>query len=488
MGDRLPLPALLSQALVAFTVEFDNEFEHRMPHRITSHSAAADGQRGPWLVSMAMWLNCMRFVGEQAMPVTELERLARTKTNLDGMRRWGYVRLEPDPAATRPKPPRSDLTIRATRMGRAAQDVWRPLATVIEDRWRERFGPDEVARFKAALWALARHGPAGLPDCLPILGYGLFTKSGVTPGGGEPDAEPAADPGLPLPTLLARVLLGFALRFERGSELSLAICADVLRVLDGDGVRVRDLPALSGVSKEAISMAMGVLEKKGVAVTGPDPAGRRWKVARLSPEGLAAQAKLPRAAGAYRERRPRAVRRGPRRPARRARALRGPPRDATVSPVPGPGALPGRLARFGPSTADAPPLPDGAPPGRLPRRQLNANPGQRERACSAFTARANARQAPAEDQRGPIGALAVADGNGLAGGADLDAVPAVSTAVARLPPPHAAQFHSCSATFVIMSRDAPRGRASDRSVSKRRMTAATVAASSTVCPSAAVSK
>jgi hypothetical protein len=27
----LPLPTLLSQALVAFTIESDNEFEHRMP-------------------------------------------------------------------------------------------------------------------------------------------------------------------------------------------------------------------------------------------------------------------------------------------------------------------------------------------------------------------------------------------------------------------------------------------------------------------------
>jgi len=30
---RLPLTALLSQALAAFIIEFDNQFEHRMPHR-----------------------------------------------------------------------------------------------------------------------------------------------------------------------------------------------------------------------------------------------------------------------------------------------------------------------------------------------------------------------------------------------------------------------------------------------------------------------
>ena len=88
---------------------------------------------------------------------------------------------------------------------------------------------------------------------------------------------------------MSRVLLALAIEFERESPLSLAICADVLRVLDQDGVRVRDLPGLSGVSKEAISMAMGILGKRGLAVTGPAPDGSRWRVARLTPKGRYAQ-------------------------------------------------------------------------------------------------------------------------------------------------------------------------------------------------------
>src|SRR5262249_21409068 len=39
----LPLSALLSQALVAYTIEFDNEAEHRLPHRTTSHGASGPG-------------------------------------------------------------------------------------------------------------------------------------------------------------------------------------------------------------------------------------------------------------------------------------------------------------------------------------------------------------------------------------------------------------------------------------------------------------
>jgi hypothetical protein len=50
-------------------------------------------------------------------------------------------------------------------------------------------------------------------------------------------------------------------------------------------VPVRDLPRLSGVSKEAISMAIGILEKQGLAVVEPDPNGSRFKLARLTAAG-----------------------------------------------------------------------------------------------------------------------------------------------------------------------------------------------------------
>jgi hypothetical protein len=43
-----------------------------------------------------------------------------------------------------------------------------------------------------------------------------------------------------------RVLLAFTLAYERDSPLSLAISANVLRVLTGTGVRIRDLPARMG--------------------------------------------------------------------------------------------------------------------------------------------------------------------------------------------------------------------------------------------------
>ena len=285
----LPLATLLSQTLVAFTIELDNEFEHRMPHRTTNHGSSF----GPWLASMAMYLNCMKFTGDEGVMVSELERLARTTTNLHGMQRWGYVVVE-GPAGKRSESPNRrpvarpgrDWVVRPTLRGKMARDVWGPLFGVIEERWQARYGRDEIQRLREALSALLSRMDVELPECLPILGYGLFSRGPVRNRGGRVELDPALPPLLPV--LLARVLLVFAIEFEGESEISLAIGANVLRVLDEDGVRVRDLPQLSGVSKEAISMAMGILGKKGLAVVETET-GSRTKIARLTSKGRGAQ-------------------------------------------------------------------------------------------------------------------------------------------------------------------------------------------------------
>ncbi len=284
MPAPLPLSTLLSHALVAFTIEFDNEFEHQMPHRTTSHGSTAGSRQGPWLVSLVMYSNCMRFVGEQGVRAGDLEDLARTKTNLNGMERWGYIVVEPDPSHSRPKPPRSQWMIRATPKGRKAQEVWRPLFGAIEERWQARFGKREIDRLREALWALISRMDVELPDCLPILGYGLLSRvlDSKRPA-------PAGRSDLPLSALLSRVLLAFAVEFEGESDLSLAISANVVRVLDESGIRIRDLPLLTGVSKEAISTATGFLQKGRFAVVEPDMTPRPGKVARLTLKGREAQ-------------------------------------------------------------------------------------------------------------------------------------------------------------------------------------------------------
>jgi DNA-binding MarR family transcriptional regulator len=84
---------------------------------------------------------------------------------------------------------------------------------------------------------------------------------------------------------VSRVLLQFTYEFEGVSPLSLPIAANTLRVLDRTGVPIRELPRLTGVSKEANSMATGFLARRECLVVEPDPTTGRGKQARLTSKG-----------------------------------------------------------------------------------------------------------------------------------------------------------------------------------------------------------
>src|SRR5690349_9412989 len=285
----LPLSALLSQALVAYTIEFDNEAERRLPHRTTSHGASGpgDGAPAPWLVSLAMWENCMRYITGEPTTVGDLEARARTGTNLDGMRRWGYLTIDGTARKVHSARPGPAAVLRATAGGLRAREVWRPLPGFIEQRWRDRLGADQLSRLRDPLISMVSRLDPGLPDCLPILGPALLSQ------GPDPRLPPRPDgtapEALPLSALLSRALLAFALEYEREAGLALAVAANVLRVLGSEGTRLRDLPALTGTSKESVRWALGILTRGDLAAEEPDPAASRGKVARLTPEGLGAQ-------------------------------------------------------------------------------------------------------------------------------------------------------------------------------------------------------
>jgi DNA-binding MarR family transcriptional regulator len=283
----LDLATLMSQPLVAFTIELDNEYAHRTAHRTTLQRGVGGRNRGPWLTSFAMYANCLQFLGEGPMSVRDLERSARSSTNLDGMRRWGYIKLSPPPDRPNSKRPNEGWLIELTPAGRMSQESWRPVPEVIEQRWRDRFGTDEVSSLRAVLMEVNLGLDLAYPDFMPILKYGLFTR------GRGPRAErpmpPATDAQLradsPLTALLSRPLCAFAYEFERHSPLSLAISANLLPALAQPGIRNRDLPQQTGVSKESIAMAMGILKKAGL-VEIESGAG---KTVRLTALGLAAQ-------------------------------------------------------------------------------------------------------------------------------------------------------------------------------------------------------
>ena len=277
----MSLPSLLSQTLVAFIIEFDNEFERQMPHRTTNHGSTPGSHNAPWLVSMVMWLKFLRFVRDDGTPTGELKRVTGTtdKAMAAWLTRlgkwWGYIAVEPPAIESG-----AAALVRPTVAGRKAQAIWPTLEAVIEARWQERFGKEAIDRLREALGALVIQLDPALPDCLPILGYGLFSRE---VNGPRTDSSPT------LPVLLSKVLLAFAIEFERSSDVSLAISANVLRLLNEEAVRVRDFPRLAGVSKEAIAMALSFLEKQGYAVVKPDSAASRTKVLVLTAKGKRAR-------------------------------------------------------------------------------------------------------------------------------------------------------------------------------------------------------
>ena len=282
-----PISTLLSQVLVTYTIELDNEFEHRFEE-------AGGGAR---VVSVVMWSNFLRFV-DDGIVVGELPdaaglQKARMLSTLGGMERWGYVFVASARARQPPKAKRdgwgsarglrSDWVVRPTRAGRTAAAIWRELFEEIEARWEERFGADAVDELREALRAIVARIDVELPDFLPIVG----SANGMAADLPLHERRGAAADTLHVAALLSQALLAYTLDFELQSELSHPLAANFVRVLDEKGISVRDLPVAAGVSKEAAAMALTFLAKTGHVVLEGGTAAT--KVARLSPKGRALQ-------------------------------------------------------------------------------------------------------------------------------------------------------------------------------------------------------
>jgi DNA-binding MarR family transcriptional regulator len=265
-----PVPTLLSQLLVAFTIEFDNAAEPLIPHR-TARGPAAGRKRGVWLVSQAMWANCLRFLDGREVPFAELAGPA-AMTNFAGLLRWGYVRVGSS----------ADRMVGLTAAGKAAAGVFRPLAGEIEDRWTRRFGTAEVGALRSALIVVLDKTDEALPRYLPVTAVQVPRAT--------PRAEAREDPaGLDLSALLAQALMLVTDGYDRAGKLSLPIAANALRVLPpGAGVPLRDLPRLAGVAREQIDASVKLLERRELLVLEPDPVGRGKRVV-LTERGAAAQ-------------------------------------------------------------------------------------------------------------------------------------------------------------------------------------------------------
>ncbi len=250
----VPLTTLLSWTWIAFAMEADNAVEAAGSERI--------GRL--FRISISMWANGLRFIDEKGITAGELQARARAACNIGGLERWGWITVDDVGANRRDgygshRGVKSDTVLRPTRAGVYARRLWPLVVTGIEQRWRIRFGAGVVDSLREALLPFAGQMPSSLPEVHASDGFYTHAIKGLAP---DEDASLAA--------LLGQALTALTLEHEQGSKVSLPIAANVLRVIDGEVVRIRDLPLLSGVSKEAIVMATIYLGGKGLAELRPE--------------------------------------------------------------------------------------------------------------------------------------------------------------------------------------------------------------------------
>jgi len=88
---------------------------------------------------------------------------------------------------------------------------------------------------------------------------------------------------------MSQALLGFALPFEQRSRLSLAITANIVRVVGEQPARPADITRRAGVSIESVRMAVGYLSKRDYVSVGPAGGGARGTAVALTERGRRAR-------------------------------------------------------------------------------------------------------------------------------------------------------------------------------------------------------
>lgn len=161
----LPLPALLSQVLAAFTIEFNRE------------------SRAP----LALCANALRLLGEKPIPEADIPRLTGSSPETSGIG-WQlkpYIAVEPDPAARRGK------VVRLTPPGLSAQQTYQKLTGEIEKRWGEGFGADVIRGLRDSLRQLFVPRSGGRA----LLSEGLVPPPGTARAGDQAPALGRRDVG-----------------------------------------------------------------------------------------------------------------------------------------------------------------------------------------------------------------------------------------------------------------------------------------------------
>lgn len=278
MKDQLSLASLLSQALVALTIELDNEYEHRVPSFTMDGGVSARGS-GAWLISTAMYVNFLRFVPDAGITMRVLAAQAGSPDAIHpayhGMRRWGYTTYTPDIAGSKPKAKDADALVKLTPNGRVARDQWATTFDDVEARWAAR-GLDNLHR---ALLPVGSSIDRPLPEYLPTHGADLRLPPIASPATREPDH-------VGLLGLLAQALMNITAEFDADAMVPLCVAQNMLRPFDNGPTLVRDLPDVTGVAKKAWDSGVPLAERSGLWAVEPAAQGR-GKQMRLTDAGRA---------------------------------------------------------------------------------------------------------------------------------------------------------------------------------------------------------
>jgi hypothetical protein len=270
VSKQVPLTTLLSWAWISFSIEADNAFEASGAARVGRH----------FRISLPMWTNGLRFIDGNGVKVDDLRSLARASCNLGGLERWGWISVGDGAGERRDgygtqRGIRGATIVRPTRAGLYARRLWPRVLIEVEDRWRMRFGGEAVDALRDALLAVAAPMPWSPPETHPSDGFYTHIV----------DGDDSDEVDRPLVALMGQALTAFTLDHEGTAAVSLPLGANVLRVTGSGDVRVQDLPALTGISKEGIAMAVGFLQRNGLACSVPERPIRLTSVGRQALDG-----------------------------------------------------------------------------------------------------------------------------------------------------------------------------------------------------------
>lgn len=136
---KVPLSALLSKALIGFTLDFDDRLRER------ARSLAINGAPP----SLSMWADVLRFVGAEGVEVKRLPALSGLEKPainivIACLVRHGWVSIESQASD------RGAKNVRYTLKGRKLSNVWPKLLADVERDWFRRFGK-ETATLRSSL-------------------------------------------------------------------------------------------------------------------------------------------------------------------------------------------------------------------------------------------------------------------------------------------------------------------------------------------------